>query len=88
MSENSSVPFVDLLTRPGCHLCEAARETVAHVTSDLGLTFDEINIDEHPELKARFDTEVPVVRVDGEPKDFWQINAKRLTKILREKLSE
>ncbi|SIL33130.1 Uncharacterised protein [Mycobacteroides abscessus subsp. abscessus] len=43
-------------------------------------------MDEYPELKAAHDTEIPVVRVNGVPKDFWQINARRLTKILRTEL--
>lgn len=78
-----SQPEVTLLTRIGCHLCEAAQATVAEVTEELGLTYREINIDEHPDLKARHDTEVPVVLVNGEVKDFWQINGRRLRKILR-----
>lgn len=80
------IPQVSLLTRPGCHLCDDARKVVDRVTSELGLGFEEINVDEYPELKAAHDTEIPVVRVNGVPKDFWQINARRLTKILRTEL--
>lgn len=83
---NQNVPRVTLLTRPGCHLCEAARDVVAQVTRDVGLDFEEVNVDEHADLKARHDTEIPVVMVNGVPKDFWQINGKRLTKILRAEL--
>lgn len=83
---NQNVPRVTLLTRPGCHLCEAARDVVAQVTRDVGLDFDEVNVDEYADLKARHDTEIPVVMVNGVPKDFWQINGKRLTKILRAEL--
>ncbi len=79
-------PQVTLLTRQGCHLCEAARQTVHRVTSELGLGFHEVDVDEHPDLKARHDTEIPVVMVNGEPKDFWQINPKRLHKILAKEL--
>ncbi|MDO4916408.1 MAG: glutaredoxin family protein [Rothia sp. (in: high G+C Gram-positive bacteria)] len=83
---NQNVPRVTLLTRPGCHLCEAARDVVAQVTRDVGLYFEEVNVDEHTDLKARHDTEIPVVMVNGVPTDFWQINGKRLTKILRAEL--
>lgn len=83
---NQNVPQVTLLTRPGCHLCEAARDVVAQVTRDVGLDFEEVNVDEHADLMARHGTEIPVVMVNGVPKDFWQINGKRLTKILRAEL--
>lgn len=84
--ELTELPQVSLLTRPGCHLCDDARIVVDRVTSELGLGFEEINIEEHPQLKATYNTEIPVVRVNGVPKDFWQINARRLTKILRAEL--
>lgn len=84
--ELTELPQVSLLTRPGCHLCDDARIVVDRVTSELGLGFEEINIEEHPQLKAIYNTEIPVVRVNGVPKDFWQINARRLTKILRAEL--
>ncbi|MFW0107533.1 glutaredoxin family protein [Rothia sp. P7181] len=85
---SSTTPIeVTLLTKPGCHLCDKARQVVHDVTTGLGLTFTEINIENSPELKARHAIEIPVVLVDGEVKDFWQINPRRLEKILHQKIS-
>ena len=75
---------VELLTRQGCHLCEAARATVAEVTAEFGLDFFETDIDSHPELLERFTHEVPVVRVNGVVKDFWQVSPRRFRKTLSE----
>ncbi|MDO4822507.1 MAG: glutaredoxin family protein [Rothia sp. (in: high G+C Gram-positive bacteria)] len=83
-----ATPLIELLTKPGCHLCEAARETTGQVAARYGLTYTEINVEEHPDLLDRHRTEIPVLRVDGEVKDFWQVNAKRLAKILEKKLAE
>lgn len=81
-----SEPVVDLLTRPGCHLCEDARQVVALVCAEFSLSFTEINVDEHPELARRHATEVPVLCIDGQAKDFWRINPNRMRKLIAAKL--
>lgn len=83
-----SVPVIELLTKPGCHLCEAARATTGEVAARFGLTFTEVNIEGDPVLFERHKNEIPVLVVDGEVKDFWQVNAKRFAKILEKKLAE
>ncbi len=79
---------IELLTKPGCHLCEAARQTTGQVAAQFGLSFTERNIQEDPDLMERYRNEIPVLLVDGEVKDFWQVNAKRLTKILARKTGQ
>ncbi|MFD1213855.1 glutaredoxin family protein [Arthrobacter sp. GCM10027362] len=71
-----------LLTKPGCHLCEAARRTVAAVAGELGLPWAERSILEDPALEARFAEEVPVVMIDGVQRDFWHIDPARLRRLL------
>ncbi|MCJ8503584.1 glutaredoxin family protein [Kocuria flava] len=87
MSTLPAAPAVTLLTRPGCHLCEAARAAVARVTGDLGLGWTELDVDQDPELARRHAEEIPVVLVDGVPRDFWQIDERRLARLLRERLA-
>jgi glutaredoxin len=50
-----------LYTRDGCHLCEHARK----VLEDHGVSVTPIDIDEHPEHRARFDYCIPVVEIEG-----------------------
>jgi glutaredoxin len=80
-------PTVTLLTRPGCHLCEDARQSVGRVTAALGLGWDEVDVDSDPELARRHAEEIPVVIVDGVPRDFWRIDERRLARLLRERLA-
>jgi glutaredoxin len=80
-------PAVTLLTRTGCHLCEAARASVDRVTAALGLDWAEVDVDDDPELARRHAEEIPVLLVDGVPRDFWQIDERRLARLLRERLA-
>jgi glutaredoxin len=73
-----SAARVTLYSRPGCHLCEAAREVVARVCADLGEEFTEVWIDDDPTLVERFGEEVPVTFVDGRQHDFWRVDETRL----------
>ncbi len=71
-------PRVRLYGRPGCHLCDVAREVIAEVCAELGETYDEESIDDDPELQRRFTNEVPVTFVDGKQHDFWRVDPQRL----------
>ncbi len=73
---------VTLVTRPGCHLCEAAREVVARVCADLGETWEELDMDADPALAARYAEEIPVTLVDGHQHDFWRVDETRLRRAL------
>ena len=52
---------VTLYTRPGCHLCEEAKAQIAPLLKEFGARLTEINIDEDPDLRARYDYDVPVI---------------------------
>jgi Glutaredoxin-like domain (DUF836) len=69
---------ITLIGKPGCHLCDEAREVVARVTADLGEEFEELSILDDPDLQARYWEQVPVTLVDGEQHDFWRVSESRL----------
>ncbi|MFB0834842.1 glutaredoxin family protein [Arthrobacter halodurans] len=75
-------PRVELLTREGCHLCATARQTVSEVAGRLGVAWAERRIDEDPALLARHAEEIPVLLVDGVPRDFWVVDPVRLERLL------
>lgn len=52
---------VTIYSRPGCHLCEEAKTQIAPMLKEFGARLTEINIDEDPELRARYDYDVPVI---------------------------
>ena len=58
---------VTLYTRPGCHLCDQAREAILGLRGVMPpFELDEVNIDEDDGLLARYLERIPVVLVDGE----------------------
>lgn len=73
-----TTPRITLLGRPGCHLCDAAREVVRRVADDTGAGWVEISVDDDPELLARYSEQVPVTLVDGERHDYWRVDEARL----------
>ncbi|CUR61422.1 Glutaredoxin 2 [metagenome] len=77
-SEQRMSARVTFYSRPGCHLCDDAREVVARVCADLGESFDEVDIESDGDLEDRFGEEVPVTFVDGRQHDFWRVDEARL----------
>jgi glutaredoxin len=50
-----------IYSRPGCHLCEEAKAQIAPLLKAFDARLTEVNIDEDPELRARYDYDVPVI---------------------------
>jgi glutaredoxin len=58
---------VTLYSRPGCHLCDEAREAIRGLRSELApFELREVDIDQDDELLAAYLERIPVVAVDGE----------------------
>lgn len=71
-----------VLTRAGCHLCDAATEIVARVCAAADVAWTTRDVDASPALLAEYDELVPVVLVDGVQQGFWRIDEARLTRLL------
>jgi glutaredoxin len=55
---------VVLYSRKGCHLCEVVKESLAKLSRRGGFTLQEFDVDSDPELRRKFNDEVPVVFID------------------------
>jgi hypothetical protein len=74
---------IGLLGRPGCHLCDDAREAVTRVAADVGVGWEERDITTaSPQEQADYWDKIPVAFVDGVPIDFWRISESRLRSAL------
>ena len=81
-----------LLSKPGCHLCDAARDVVTSVLAELGpeastVTLEELSILDDPELNERYWDEIPVVLINGSVHNIWRVDSARLTEALREAIA-
>lgn len=70
---------VTLYTRAGCHLCDDAKRLLMHY----GLAPEEVDIDQHADLRARYTNCVPVVLIDGKVRFLGRINEVLLRRLLR-----
>ncbi|MHA7154078.1 glutaredoxin family protein [Arthrobacter sp. TMN-50] len=75
-------PTVELLTRPGCHLCAGALVVVASVCDELGVPWREVSTADEPALLERFAEEIPVLLINGVQRDFWKIDGARLRRLI------
>jgi glutaredoxin len=58
--------MVTLYGKPGCHLCEEAREVVLSVRAERGFELREVDVSLDAVLHARYGERIPVVTIDGE----------------------
>jgi hypothetical protein len=78
-----------LISKPGCHLCEAAEVEVARVLAEfaadqpgLSVVLNHKNILQDPQLIARYAEEIPVLLIDGKVHNYWHIDPVRLRQAL------
>jgi hypothetical protein len=79
-----SATVLTLVGKPGCHLCDDARDVVTGVLGGLDadraaeVTLEERSILDDRVLADRFAEEIPVLLIDGRVHNYWRIDADRL----------
>jgi glutaredoxin len=82
-----TAPRITLLTRPGCHLCDDARQVISKVADDLGVGWEERDITQSEADLREYWEKIPVTFVDGVQHDFWRVSEERLRRALALDLS-
>jgi glutaredoxin len=72
-----------LYTRPGCHLCDVAKEALERVRERTGEAWTEVDITGDPELEAEYGIRIPVLLLDGKEHGYWRVEEDRLLNDLR-----
>ena len=84
-----------LIGKPGCHLCDEARDAIngvllefrkANPNTDVAL--EELNILEDEALRLKYAEEIPVLLIDGKMHNYWRIDDERLMRALYAKASK
>ena len=60
------MPLVTLYGKPGCHLCDDAREIVARVRAEHPFELQEVDVSLDPVLLREYGERIPVLELDGE----------------------
>lgn len=78
-----------LIGKPGCHLCDEAREAIDGVlfefrqaNPDVEVIVDEQNILDDEALQLKYAEEIPVLLIDGKTHNYWRIDEQRLMRAL------
>ena len=84
-----STVTVTLIGKPGCHLCDDAREAIGAVIGDLPagapeVLVEELSILDDAGLHERYVEDIPVVLVDGRQHTYWRVDPARLRTALLE----
>lgn len=76
---------VIVYSREGCCLCDVVKNTLAEAQAEANFSWRVVDIDADPELRAKYNDEVPVVFLDGrkafkyrmDKRDFLRLLARR-----------
>jgi glutaredoxin len=60
------VTRITLYGKPGCHLCEEAREAIQAVRRERAFELREVDVSLDPDLHRRYGERIPVVELGGE----------------------
>lgn len=74
---------VVLYGKPGCCLCDEARDAVSTVRAQHPFELDEVDVSIDPELHARYGERIPVLVVDGEELLEGHVDAGELARRLQ-----
>lgn len=75
-------PTIELLSRPGCHLCDDALDALAREIRRVRI--EVVDITEHAELEDEFVFRIPVVRHEGDVLAEGMIDRQEARKVKRE----
>lgn len=73
---------VQLVGRPGCHLCDQARAVIQRVCAEYEVDWDEVSILDDPTLADLYWEQIPVTVVDGAVVGVWHVDEARLRSAL------
>ncbi len=73
---------VEMFSRPGCHLCDEARDVIEEARTRFAFDFQVVNIDEDSELESAYGSEIPVVRINGNKAFKYRVSRRELERKL------
>ena len=75
MSTASNKAKVVIYSRPGCHLCEDAKQLIITAGNNDDYTLEEINIESDPDLLQRYQFDIPVITINGQEEFRHRLSA-------------
>ena len=80
--------LIEIYSKPGCHLCEEAKEVITKAKEQFDLEIKEINIEEDDELLKKYGVEIPVIWINSRKAYKYRIDSEELhRRLLKEQSS-
>lgn len=86
-----STALLTLIGKPGCHLCDDARDVIVSVMGKVAaepqapeMVLEERSILDDADLMERYVEEIPVLLINGKVHNYWRIDPLRLRAALME----
>ena len=76
-------PTVEILSRPDCHLCEEAKALLRELQSSHSFLLCEVDISTRADLLERYESEIPVVFINGRKSFKYRVDPKQFGRRLR-----
>lgn len=73
---------VVVYSREGCHLCDVVKDTLRQMEGEAEFAWRVVDIDGDPELRAKYNEEVPVVFIDGRKAFKYHMDGKQFLRAL------
>ena len=73
---------VTLYGKPGCHLCEEAREAIHAVREERPFELREVDVSLDPDLHRRYGERIPVLELGGEELFEYHVDPEALVRAL------
>jgi len=74
-------------TRAQCCCCHKALDVLKNAQDRFGFRIEEVDVDSDPDLVAQFDTDVPVVTLNGKIRFRGVVNPLLLDRLVRAEIS-
>ncbi|HWZ25138.1 MAG TPA: glutaredoxin family protein [Verrucomicrobiae bacterium] len=79
-----SGPDVTLYSKPGCHLCEEAKDAIAPLLREFRATLREIDIEGDATLMERFGCDIPVIFIGRKKAAKHRVNLEQFRRQLQD----
>ena len=79
---NGRMHEVVVYSRKGCHLCDVVKDQLAELQKDHEFLWREVDIDGDPELRQKYNEDVPVVLIDGRKAFKYRMTAEQFLRTL------
>ena len=73
---------VIVYSRPGCHLCDEAKQTIRLAGCDDAFTLEEINIETSRDLLLKYQFDIPVITIDGTEAFRHRVDSERFRELI------